>query len=62
MMNIIAVFLYIFWVFVFVVAATRIYEIRKYRGRVAAKDWLFLTIGLILPIVFFVERFVVDAV
>jgi hypothetical protein len=29
---------------------------------VASKDWVFLTIGLILPIVFFVDRFVVDAI
>lgn len=62
MMNFIAVGLYIFWVCVFVAAATRIYEIRKHRDRVASKDWLFLTIGLILPIVFFVDRFVVDAI
>jgi hypothetical protein len=56
-MFIITVFLFVFWVFVFVAAGIRIYEVIKYRDPVSFKEWVLMIGGLIMPVLFYIDRY-----
>ena len=59
-MNIISVILYVVWAFIFVAASNRLYEVIKYHHKVSFRDWVLIIGSLVMPIWFFVDRFLLN--
>lgn len=59
-MYIISVLLFVFWAFVFIAAGNRLYEVIKYREKVSFKDWVLMVGCLCLPIVNYIDKFLIN--
>jgi hypothetical protein len=55
-MLIVSVILYVFWAFVFVVSANRLYEVIKYPRKVSFREGVLITAMLIMPVWFYISR------
>ena len=57
-MFIVSVVLYVFWAFIFLVAGNKLYEVLKYRSKTSFKDWVLITAMLLMPVWFYVGKYV----
>jgi len=56
-MYIISVVLYGFWVFIFIAAGNKLFEVIKFRDTITFREWILIIGCLLMPVWFFVERF-----